>query len=148
MIDKMLRGATPLLAAGVLVLNIAHVAAQPPPNGAPGAPPGGGFQLPSLPRQGFENTGQDPANYTPAERTAVAVVEKLIDTMNHHDTAGHMALIAPNCDLSGRPDRSSAEGRSRSLLLHDRRPWPESEGQTLRWKSCMSWTRGGRARPY
>jgi limonene-1,2-epoxide hydrolase len=54
-----------------------------------------------LPKQGFENTGQNPANYTPAERTAVAVVEKLIDTMDHHDTAGHMALIAPNVIFRG-----------------------------------------------
>jgi hypothetical protein len=56
-----------------------------------------------LPRQGFENTGQDPANYNPAERAAVAVVEKLIDTMNHHDKGGHMALIAPNVIFRGDP---------------------------------------------
>jgi ketosteroid isomerase-like protein len=99
----MFRGATPLLAAGVLMLNAAHVAAQSPPSGAPGSPPGGGFQMPPLPRQGFENGAQDPAKYSPEEKAAAAVVEKWIDTINRGDTAGHMALISPNVVFRGDP---------------------------------------------
>jgi len=55
-----------------------------------------------LPRQGFEATGQTPANYTPDEAAAVAVVKKWVDTTNSHDLAGHMALI--DADVVFRPD--------------------------------------------
>jgi len=101
---KSFRG-LPLMAAGcaaLLVAGIGSVLAQGAPGGTPSAPrpPGGRTPL-VLPKQGVENTGQDPVNYNPAERAAVAVVEKLIDTMNHHDTDSHMALIAPNVIFRG-----------------------------------------------
>jgi hypothetical protein len=59
--------------------------------------------LPPLPKQGFENNAQDPAKYSPEEKTAAAVVEKWMDTINHNDTAGHMALISPNIVFRGDP---------------------------------------------
>jgi hypothetical protein len=51
---------------------------------------------PSLPRQGFEATAQDPATYTPQEAEAVALVLKWIATTNDHDTRKHMALVGDN----------------------------------------------------
>ncbi len=59
--------------------------------------------MPPLPRQGYENTGQDPANYTPEEKAAVAVVERWIETINARDTAGHMAIIDENITFRGDP---------------------------------------------
>ena len=59
-----------------------------------------------MPRQGFEATGQNPANYTPDEAAAVAVVKKWIETTNNHDLAAHMALI--DNDVVFRPDPTSA----------------------------------------
>ncbi len=99
-----------LLAAGcasLLVAGAESALAQgapggPPPGGPPGAP-GGGFQMPSLPRQGFENTSQNPADYTADEKAAASAVEKWMDTINHHDTPGHMALISPNVIFRGDP---------------------------------------------
>jgi len=70
---------------------------------APGRGRGPGIQLP---RQGFEATGQNPANYTPDEAEAVAVVTKWVETTNSHDLAGHMALI--DDDVVFRPDPTSA----------------------------------------
>jgi ketosteroid isomerase-like protein len=49
-----------------------------------------------LPRQGFENNGQNPANYNADEKAAVALAERWIETINNRDTDGHMALIADN----------------------------------------------------
>ena len=80
----------------------------PPPAPAQGQPPGPargrgpGIQLP---RQGFEATGQNPANYTPEEAAAVAVVKKWIETSTNHDLAAHMALIDDNVVF--RPDPTS-----------------------------------------
>jgi len=59
-----------------------------------------------LPRQGFEATGQNPANYTPDEAAAVAVVTKWVETSTRHDLAAHMALIDDNVVF--RPDPTSA----------------------------------------
>jgi limonene-1,2-epoxide hydrolase/ketosteroid isomerase-like protein len=59
--------------------------------------------MPALPRQGFENTSQNPADYTPEEKAAAAAVEKWMDTINHNDTQGHMALISPNVIFRGDP---------------------------------------------
>ena len=84
----------------------------PPAQGQPqgqaparGQPPGGGRGI-RLPQQGFEATGQNPANYTPAEAAAVAVVVKWIETTANHDLAAHMALIDDN--IVFRPDPTSA----------------------------------------
>src|SRR4030095_3848588 len=60
----------------------------------------------ALPKQGFEATGQNPANYTPQEAAAVAVWRKWIETTANHDLAGHMALI--DDDIVFRPDPTSA----------------------------------------
>jgi hypothetical protein len=91
----------PLLLAGCAFLfasGTASVLAQGP---APGAP-AGGFRFPPLPKQGYENNAQDPARYNAGEKAAAAVVARWIDTINHHDTDGHMALIDDNVLV--RPD--------------------------------------------
>ena len=77
--------------------------AQGQPQGAArgGQPPGQGRGI-RLPQQGFEATGQNPANYTPAEAAAVAVVVKWVETTASHDLAAHMALIDDN--IVFRPD--------------------------------------------
>jgi hypothetical protein len=103
-----------LLAAGALMLAVgsagsAAAQGQAPPQPAQGQPPGPargrgpGIQLP---RQGFEATGQNPANYTPEEAAAVAVVTKWVQTTTNHDLAAHMALIDDN--IVFRPDPTSA----------------------------------------
>ncbi len=58
--------------------------------------------MPPLPKQGFENNGQDPAHYNAQEEAAAALVRRWIDTINHHDTDGHIALI--DDDVLVRPD--------------------------------------------
>jgi len=76
-----------LLAGGAAVMLVMAAAGSvpaqgqaPPPAPAQGQPPGPargrgpGIQLP---RQGFEATGQNPANYTPEEAAAVAVVKNM-----------------------------------------------------------------------
>ena len=40
----------------------------------------------ALPRQGFEATAQNPADYTPQEAAAVALILRWIETTNNHDT--------------------------------------------------------------
>jgi hypothetical protein len=104
-----------LVAAGALMLVIgstgrteAQGPAQGPPQGQAagrGQAPGGGRGI-RLPQQGFEITGQNPANYTPAEAAAVAVVVKWVETTATHDLAAHMALIDDN--IVFRPDPTSA----------------------------------------
>lgn len=90
---KVTRALVHLLAVAMLALTFgAAVIAQ-----------GRGF---TLPQQGFESTGQNPANYTPQERAAVEVVRKWIETTANHDLAGHMALIDDNVVF--RPDPTSA----------------------------------------
>jgi hypothetical protein len=59
--------------------------------------------------QGFENTGQDPANYTPTEKTAADVIVKWINTTNSKDLAGHMSLIDDS--IAYRADPAEALGR-------------------------------------
>ena len=80
-----------------------HAEAQGQPQGAAGGgqPPAPGRGI-RLPQQGFEATGQNPANYTPEEAAAVAVVRKWIETTASHDLAAHMALIDDN--IVFRPD--------------------------------------------
>lgn len=53
---------------------------------------------PALPaqQQGFEGTGQNPANYTAQEKAAVELIIKWIDTTNTKDLPAHMALIDDN----------------------------------------------------
>ena len=73
-------------------------------------------QAPALPaqQQGFEGTGQNPANYTPEEKAAVAVIIKWIDTSNAKDIPAHMALIDDNviyrADPAERLGRNGARG--------------------------------------
>jgi hypothetical protein len=106
-----------LVAGGALMLSIgatgrSEAQGPPPAQGQPqgqaqgrGQPPGGGRGI-RLPQQGFEATGQNPANYTPAEAAAVAVVVKWVETTASHDLAAHMALIDDN--IVFRPDPTSA----------------------------------------
>ena len=86
----------PLVAGGALMLMIGAAGSAQTP--APGR--GRGFQLP---QQGFQATGQNPANYTPDEAAAVAVVQKWIETTNKHDLAAHMALVDDNVTFRGDP---------------------------------------------
>ena len=96
-----------LVTGGALMLMVSAAAnAQAPAQGQPQGPARGRGPGIQLPRQGFEATGQNPANYTPDEAAAVAVVKKWVDTTNNHDLAGHMALI--DNDVVFRPDPTSA----------------------------------------
>ena len=104
-----------LVAGGALMLvvgaagSVSAQAPAPPPAATQGQPQGPargrgpGIQLP---RQGFEATGQNPANYTPEEAAAVEVVKKWVETSTNHDLAAHMALIDDNVVF--RPDPTSA----------------------------------------
>ena len=75
----------------------------PPAQGQPqGTARGRGPGI-QLPRQGFEATGQNPANYTPEEAAAVAVVVKWVETTANHDLAAHMALIDDDIVFRGDP---------------------------------------------
>jgi ketosteroid isomerase-like protein len=95
-----------LRAASALMLTIVAIChAQAPP--APGGGRGPGLRLP---QQGFEATGQVPANYTPEEAAAVAVVRKWVETSNAHDVAAHMALIDDNIVHRGDPTEGLAHG--------------------------------------
>jgi len=87
----------------LVVIAVANAQAPAPPQGqAPGPARGRGPGI-QLPRQGFEATGQNPANYTPDEAAAVAVVKKWVETTNNHDLAAHMALIDDNIAFRGDP---------------------------------------------
>lgn len=102
---------TRLVAGGALILIVVAAGrpeAQGPAQG-PTQPPGRGRGVP-LPRQGFEATGQNPANYTPQEAAAVALMLKWIETTNNHDTPGHMALIDDNIAFRGDPVRPIQRG--------------------------------------
>jgi hypothetical protein len=102
-----------LIAGGVLMLIIGTTGSSeaqgPAPAPAQGQPPGRGRGIP-LPRQGFEATGQNPANYTPQEAAAVALMLKWIETTNSHDTPAHMALIDTNIAFRGDPVRPIQRG--------------------------------------
>jgi ketosteroid isomerase-like protein len=110
---KIARTLAHLVAGGALMLVVGAAAIVPAqgqaPAPAPGQPQGPargrgpGIQLP---RQGFEATGQNPANYTPEEAAAVEVVKKWVETSTNHDLAGHMALIDDTVVF--RPDPTSA----------------------------------------
>ena len=99
-----------LLTRGALMLVVGAAASAPAQGQAPAtatAQPQGpargrgpGIQLP---RQGFEATGQNPANYTPEEAAAVAVVKKWVETTANHDLAAHMALIDDDIVFRGDP---------------------------------------------
>ena len=104
-----------LVAGGALMLVVGAAAIVPAQGQAPApAPTQGQPQGPArgrgpgiqLPRQGFEATGQNPANYTPEEAAAVEVVKKWVETSTNHDLAAHMALIDDNVVF--RPDPTSA----------------------------------------
>ncbi|MDR3475269.1 MAG: hypothetical protein P4M09_26760 [Devosia sp.] len=57
----------------------------------------------SLPKQGYEATAQNPADYTPEEKEAVAVVLQWVETTNAHDRRAHQALIDDNVAYRGDP---------------------------------------------
>ena len=63
-----------------------------------------------LPSQGFEATGQLPANYTKEEAAAVEVIKKWIETTNSKDLDAHMALIDPNIVFRGDPTGNLGHG--------------------------------------
>ena len=82
-------------------------AGGPPPQGPgaggpPGQGPGRGAPPPPPPTQGFESHTQIPANYTPQEAAAVALVETWVNRTAAHDLDGSMAVM-DNSILS-RPD--------------------------------------------
>jgi hypothetical protein len=113
---KAARALAHLVAGGALMLVAGSAPAQgqaPPPGPAQGQPQapargrGPGIQLP---RQGFESTGQNPANYTPEEAAAVAVVKKWVETSTNHDLAAHMALIDDNIVYRGDPTGALGHG--------------------------------------
>jgi len=81
-----------VLAMAVMVPGAIGVVAQGPGRGA--APP--------PPTQGFESNTQIPANYTPQEAAAVAVVENWVNRTAAHDLDGAMAVIDNN--IISRPD--------------------------------------------
>lgn len=102
-----------LLAVAVLTPGLAAVASAQ----------GRGF---ALPRQGFEATAQDPANYTPQEAAAVALVLKWIETTNSHDTPSHMALVGDNAAFRGdplEPLRRGARGYCAAFGFVGSRAW-------------------------
>ena len=95
----------------MLVIGVVASAQAPAPTpalqqGQPQGPARGRGPGIQLPRQGFEATGQNPANYTPEEAAAVAVVKRWVETSTNHDLAAHMALIDDNVVF--RPDPTSA----------------------------------------
>ena len=102
---RLVAGGALMLAIGAAGISQAQGPAQAQPQGQAPAPGRGGRGI-RLPQQGFEATGQNPANYTPAEAAAVAVVVKWVETTANHDLAGHMALI--DDDIVFRPDPTSA----------------------------------------
>ena len=71
------------------------------------APRGGG---PPQQQQGFEATSQVPANFTPEEKTAVAVITQWIDATNTKDQAAVMAMVDDSIVYRGDP--SEYLGRS------------------------------------
>jgi hypothetical protein len=66
--------------------------------------------LTPMSKQGFEPTAQNPADYTPEEKQAVAVVLKWIETTDAHDTLAHMALISDNAAYRGDPPEPLKRG--------------------------------------
>jgi ketosteroid isomerase-like protein len=92
-----------VVVAAAIVPAQGQAPAPPPAQGQPQGPARGRGPGIQLPRQGFEATGQNPANYTPDEAAAVAVVKKWVDTTNNHDLAAHMALIDDNIVFRGDP---------------------------------------------
>ena len=116
----------PCLAAGAALLlaaSPATVVAQPPPPGtppagAPGAPPPGappgGFKFPGLPRQGFDNNGQNPASYNADEKAAVAVAEKWIETIK--DVYKRQARYRPTSPAVGTWSEHPSARMCRPLL--------------------------------
>ena len=78
-----------------------------PPQGpgagpAPGRAGGPGFGGPPPPTQGFESNIQVPANYTPQEVAAAAIVETWVRTTAAHDLDGAMSVLDDN--ILVRPD--------------------------------------------
>ena len=92
-----------VVGAAAIVPAQGQAPAPAPTQGQPQGPARGRGPGLQLPRQGFEATGQNPANYTPDEAAAVAVVKKWVDTTNNHDLAAHMALIDDNIVFRGDP---------------------------------------------
>lgn len=76
------------------------LAQQAPPFGPP----------PAQQQQGFEATGQLPANYTPEEAAAVALVRRWVDSTNTKDLAAHMAMIDDNVIHRGDPVEALGRG--------------------------------------
>jgi hypothetical protein len=83
-----------------------------PPAQGPGAggplPPG--FGAPPPPTQGFESNVQIPANYTPQEAAAVAVVEAWVRNTAAHNLDGAMSVLDNNMIVRPDPARQPAYG--------------------------------------
>ncbi len=84
---------TGALVLAVIVLGATSVVAQGARQGGPPPPP---------PTQGFESNTQIPANYTPQEAAAAALVETWVNRTAAHDLDGAMAVIDNN--ILSRPD--------------------------------------------
>ena len=113
MITNLIRRATPLLAAGALMLNIA--AAQPPPGGPPGGPGGPGGGLPGFSRQpqqpqGFENMAQDPARYTPDQKATAEVALRWFRDTDSKDLADQMKFVDDEIVYRGDPVETLGHG--------------------------------------
>ena len=94
-----------LCCAGLgLALALSAGAALPLAQAPPPTPP------PIPQQQGFEATGQLPANYTPEEAAAVAVIRRWIDTTNTKDLATHMTMIDDNVIHRGDPVEALGRG--------------------------------------
>jgi len=93
--------ALPLVAIGVLAQGPGAPAAGGPPPQGPGAPP---------PTQGFESNIQLPANYTPQEAAAVAVVEAWVRNTAAHNLDGAMSVLDDNMIVRPDPARQPAYG--------------------------------------
>jgi hypothetical protein len=88
--------------------------------GAGGALPQAQAPAPGLPtqQQGFEGTGQNPANYTPEEKAAVEVIIKWIDTTNTKDLSAHMALVDDNVIYRADPAEILGRNGARGYCLY------------------------------
>ena len=98
------------LALALLLGATGAVAQGPGAAGAPVPGPGRGALPPPPPTQGFESNIQVPANYTPQEAAAVAVVETWVRTTAAHDLDGAMSMLDPNLIVRPDPARQPAYG--------------------------------------
>jgi len=93
-----------------LSLGAISALAQGPGAGGPPAQGPGGAAPPAPPTQGFESNVQIPANYTPQEAAAVAVVEAWVNSTAAHDLDAAMAVLDDNIISRPDPARQMAYG--------------------------------------